>query len=69
MLEKQKGVVVAMPFTDAGRVEVWASQAGALTEKVAKEIVELDKDFKVLGFAKKAAKPAGGKTRRKKKTI
>ena len=32
MLEEQKGVVVAMPFAAEGRVEVWATKPGALTE-------------------------------------
>ena len=57
MLEEQKGVVVAMPFADDGRVEVWATKSGALTEKAATKIIETEEDFEVLGFDKKPAKP------------
>ena len=53
MLEDEKGVIAALPFCDSGRVEVWAKK-GTLTEKKAKSIIHLEKDFKVMAFAAKA---------------
>ena len=66
MLEEQKGVVVAMPFAAEGRVEVWATKPGALTEKAATKIIETEEDFEVLGFDKKPAKPVAKRQSKKK---
>ena len=56
MLEKEPGVLVALPFGDTNQVEVWSSKKGALTEKSAKKIIEFDKDFKVVGFQRRQNK-------------
>ena len=53
MLEKEPGVLVALPFGDTGKVEVWTSKKGVLTKKSARKIIEFDKDFEVTGFQRR----------------
>ncbi len=50
MLEKEPGVLVALPHGDTGHVEVWSSKRGALTKNSVEKIIELNKKFKVTGF-------------------
>ena len=70
MFEKQAGVIAALPDGDAGRLEVWAAKPGTLNRKLAEEIIALDKDFKILGFASKTVAPAGVKGKgSKRKTL
>jgi hypothetical protein len=61
MLEKAPGVMVALPFCDTGRVEVWASKVGALDKKRVASIIELEPDFKLIAF--RAVVPAAAKAK------
>ena len=66
MLEKQKNVLVAMPFCDVGKVEIWAAKKDALSEKKTRKIVDKDKAFTLTAFAVQADKTTK-KTRRETK--
>ena len=52
MLEKQAGVVAAMPFCDESKVIVWA-KPGSLTEEATRGLVELDDELVLRTFAKR----------------
>lgn len=67
MLEKQKGVSVAMPFCDIGVVEVWTTRKGALTEPSARKVIETNKKFTVKSFTAKAPAKARKSAKKKKK--
>jgi hypothetical protein len=70
MLEKQKGVSVAMPFCDIGVVEVWTTRKGALTEPSARKVIETNKKFTVKSFtAKTPAKARKSAKKKKKKAV
>ena len=53
MLEKEPGILVALPDGDRGDVEVWSNKRSALTMKAVKKIIELDTDFSVIGFKRR----------------
>ena len=63
MLEKESGVLVALPHGDTGQVEVWSNKRGALTKNSVKKIIEINKDFKVIGFRRQRADETGRSTR------
>ena len=63
MLEKESGVLVALPHGDTGHVEVWSDERGALTKNSVKKIIEINKDFKVIGFRRQRAGKTGRSTR------
>lgn len=50
MLEEKTAILAAMPFSDTGKVRVWASKAGALTEESARKLVQAEEKFKFVSF-------------------
>lgn len=53
MLEKAPGILVALPDGERGHVEVWSNKRSALTKEAVKKIIEVDTDFRVIGFKRR----------------
>lgn len=57
MFEKQSHVLVAMPFGDTGKVEIWTTKRDALSEKAARQTLKGSKGFKLLGLKRTRKAP------------